>query len=234
MKPRLFLIAATALLLQVAPSWSASEAAKSSGLPRGGDDRPEGVRDDPAHLCPPTLEPPIPPIPTTVQQALEYISMLYPGSAADPGAVMQTVPGVMDYLDKKKRESYYEEVKTFKTNLDVVRECRCENSLMTLDVAKARVAAARGPADQAVADRRLKLAMDQKKSDCDVSGDANPSRRPLRTSGVSEPGGGRSQIAGPPSLAPSKATTAGHDHNGPAGANVLSTTPWDVRVIQAA
>ena len=71
------------------------------------------------------------------------------------------------------RESYYEEVKTFKTNLDVVRECRCENSLMTLDVAKARVAAARGPADQADADRRLKLAMEQKKSDCDVSGDAN-------------------------------------------------------------
>jgi predicted methyltransferase MtxX (methanogen marker protein 4) len=99
--------------------------------------------------------------------------MLYPGSAADPGAVMQIVPGVMDYLDKKKRKSYYEEVKTFKTNLDVVRECQCENSLMTLDVAKARVAAARGPADQADADRRLKLAMDQKKSDCDVSGDAN-------------------------------------------------------------
>jgi hypothetical protein len=70
---------------------------------------------------------------------------------------MQIVPGVMDYLDKKKRESYYEEVKTFKTNLDVVRECRCENSLMTLDVAKARVAAARGPADQADAHRRLKL-----------------------------------------------------------------------------
>ncbi len=173
MQPRLFLIAAIALLLQVAPSWSASEAAKSSALPQGGDDRPEGVRGDPAHLCPPTLDPPIPPIPTTIQQALEYISLLYPGSAADPGAVMQTVPGVMDYLDKKKRESYYEEVKTFKTNLDVVRECRCENSLMTLDVAKARVAAARGPADQADADRRLKLAMDQKKSDCDVSGDAN-------------------------------------------------------------
>jgi hypothetical protein len=48
--------------------------------------------------------------------------MLYPGSAADPGAVMQIVPGAIDYLDKKKRESYYEEVKTFKTNLDVVRE----------------------------------------------------------------------------------------------------------------
>jgi hypothetical protein len=39
---------------------------------------------------------------------------------------MQTVPGVMDYLDKKKKESYYEEVKTFKANLDVVRECRLE------------------------------------------------------------------------------------------------------------
>ena len=121
----------------------------------------------------PTLEPPIPPIPTTIQQALEYISLLYPGSAANPGAVMQIVPGVMDYLDTKKKESYYEEVKTFKTNLDVVRECRCENSLMTLDVAKARVAAARGPADQADADRLLKLAMDQKKSDCDMLGDAN-------------------------------------------------------------
>src|ERR1700730_18636959 len=135
MQPRLFLIAATALLLQVAPSWSASEAAKSSALPR--DDRPEGVRGDPAHLCPPTLEPPIPPIPTTIQQALEYISLLYPGSAANPGAVMQIVPGVVDYLDKKKKESYYEDVKTFKANLDVVRECRlearCENSLMTLD-----------------------------------------------------------------------------------------------------
>ena len=58
---------------------------------------------------------------------------------------MQIVPEVMDYLDKKKKESYYEEVKTFKANLDVVRECRlearvaeiqrrCENSLMTLDV----------------------------------------------------------------------------------------------------
>jgi hypothetical protein len=34
--------------------------------------------------------------------ALEYISLLYPGSAANPGAVMQTVPEVMDYLDKKK------------------------------------------------------------------------------------------------------------------------------------
>ena len=52
MQPRLFLIAATALLLQVAPSWSASEAAKSSALQQGGDDRPEGVRGDPAHLCP--------------------------------------------------------------------------------------------------------------------------------------------------------------------------------------
>src|ERR1700730_3633417 len=137
MQPRLFLIAAIALLLQVAPSWSASEAAKSSALPQGGDDRPEGVRGDPAHLCPPTLDPPIPPIPTTIQQALEYISLLYPGSAANPGAVMQIVPGVMDYLDTKKKESYYEEVKTFKANLDVVRECRlearCENSLMTLD-----------------------------------------------------------------------------------------------------
>jgi hypothetical protein len=184
MQPRLFLIAATALLLQVAPSWSASEAAKSSALPQGGDDRPEGVRGDPAHLCPPTLEPPIPPIPTTIQQALEYISLLYPGSAANPGAVMQIVPGVMDYLDTKKKESYYEEVKAFKANLDVVRECRlearvaeiqrrCENSLMTLDVAKARAAAVTGPADQADADRLLKLAMDQKKSDCDMLGDAN-------------------------------------------------------------
>ena len=52
MQPSLFLIAAIALLLQVAPSWSASEAAKSSALPQGGDDRPEGVRGDPAHLCP--------------------------------------------------------------------------------------------------------------------------------------------------------------------------------------
>jgi hypothetical protein len=110
--------------------------------------------------------------------------MLYPGSAANPGAVMQIVPGVMDYLDKKKKESYYEEVKTFKANLDVVRECRlearvaeiqrrCENSLMTLEAAKARAAAVTGPADQADADRLLKLAMDQKKSDCDMLGDAN-------------------------------------------------------------
>src|ERR1700675_993549 len=103
MHPRLFLIAATALLLQVAPSWSASEAAKSSALPQRGDDRPEGVRGAPSSLSPPPLEPPIPPIPTTIQQALEYISMLYPGSAANPGAVMQIVPEVMDYLDKKKR-----------------------------------------------------------------------------------------------------------------------------------
>jgi hypothetical protein len=44
---------------------------------------------------------------------------------------------------------------------------------MTLDVAKARAAAATGPADQADADRLFKLAMDQKKSDCDMLGDAN-------------------------------------------------------------
>jgi hypothetical protein len=70
-------------------------------------------------------------------------------------------------------------VKDFETNLDVIRKSRleamvaeaqrrCENSLRMANVAIARAAAARGPADQADADRLLKLAMDQKKSDCDM------------------------------------------------------------------
>jgi hypothetical protein len=185
MQLRRFLIVAIALLLQVVPSWSASETVNSSGLLRGGDDRPEGMSSElGAPLqgqpsAPPILEPPIPPTPTTIQQALRYISQLYPGSAANPGAVIEMVPGVMDYLDKKNREFYYEAVKDFETNIDVVRKSRldamvaeaqrrCENSLRMVDVAVARAAAARGPADQADADRLLKLAIDQKKSDCDM------------------------------------------------------------------
>jgi hypothetical protein len=89
------------------------------------------------------------------------------------------VPEVIDYLDRKNREFYFEAVKDFETNIDVVRKSRqeamvaeaqrrCENSLRMVDVAVARAAAARGPADQADADRLLKLAIDQKKSDCDM------------------------------------------------------------------
>jgi hypothetical protein len=192
MQLRRFLIVAIALLLQVVPSWSASETVNSSGLLRGGsgllrggDDRPEGMSSElGAPLqgqpsAPPILEPPIPPTPTTIQQALRYISQLYPGSAANPGAVIEMVPEVIGYLDKKNREFYYEAVKDFETNIDVVRKSRqeamvaeaqrrCENSLRMVDVAVARAAAARGPADQADADRLLKLAIDQKKSDCDM------------------------------------------------------------------
>jgi hypothetical protein len=113
MRPRLFLIAAIALL-QVAPSWSASIDGVYTAVGHGIDSCSSYVA---ARSDPPALEPPSAPEPTTVQQALRLMSQLGMGVGVNPSASMSMVPGVQDYVDSKNKEVFDEASKNYSNQL---------------------------------------------------------------------------------------------------------------------
>jgi hypothetical protein len=118
MRPLLFLLAAIALLLQVAPSRSTSTEGAYTTFGHGSDSCGDYVS---ALTAPPVLEPPRFPVPTTVLEALRFMSKVGMGVGVNPRASMSMVPRVQNYLDAKKKEFFDEASKNFHNYIEATR-----------------------------------------------------------------------------------------------------------------